>query len=69
MKRHVYFFFFFGAGRSLESGAYSTTIIFLKKKKKEKKKRDGYKGNYNHSLFKLKKIILWLCSNVISFLK
>ena len=67
MKRHVYFFFF-GAGRSLESGAYSTTIIFLKKKKK-KKKRDGYKGNYNHSLFKLNKIILWLCSNVISFFK
>ena len=65
MKRHVYFFFF-GAGRSLESGAYSTTIIFLKKKKK---KRDGYKGNYNHSLFKLNKIILWLCSNVISFFK
>ena len=65
MKRHVYLFFFFGAGRSLESGAYSTTIIFLKKKKK----RDGYKGNYNHSLFKLNKIILWLCSNVISFLK
>ena len=63
MKRHVYLFFF-GAGRSLESGPYSTTIIFLRKKK-----RDGYKGNYNHSLFKLKKIILWLCSNVISFLK
>ena len=66
MKRHVYSFFFFGAGRSLESGAYSTTIIFLKKKEK---KRDGYKGNYNHSLFKLNKIILWLCSNVISFFK
>ena len=64
MKHHVSLFFF-GAGRSLESGAYSTTIIFLGKKKK----RDGYKGNYNHSLFKLKKIILWLCSNVISFLK
>ena len=66
MKRHVSLFFF-GAGRSLESGAYSTTIIFLKKKKK--KKRDGYKGNYNHSLFKLNKIILWLCFNVISFFK
>ena len=64
MKGHVCLFFFRCGTLIRERSLFNNHHISRKKKK-----RDGYKGNYNHSLFKLNKIILWLCSNVISFFK